>query len=423
MLIENVARAPVSLDSPVNPRAHYDKVLFWVTFGSAVSIVFSIAISQILLGVGLLLAILARRPVNFPPIKLPLALFFALTVLADLVSGHPLAGLPQIRKFFVFGIVVLISTAFQGLTQVRNLFLTWVGVGVLSAIDGFAQVLSRRQEAIRQNWSSYGFYLDDRITGFASHWMTFGAEQMIIFLILLSYLLFACPRSWRPLGWCCACCLWISLMLGLTRSIFLLGVPVGAVYLLSVCRPWTLGLLPLVALVCWAAVPFQVRERIESAISPHGEMDSNAQRYVSRRTGWEMVKAHPWIGLGPEQIKPQFEAYVPPDIPRPLPRGWYGHLHNIYLQYAAERGVPALLCLLWMIGKMLLDFSAVIRKGSVARQHQWVLHGAIAVIAAILAEGFFEHNLGDSEVLTMFLVVTASAYTVIGKEGVVCASR
>ena len=33
-----------------------------------------------------------------------------------------------------------------------------------------------------------------------------------------------------------------------------------------------------------------------------------------------------------------------------------------------------------------------------------MLCGALAVIAAVLAEGFFEHNLGDSEVLTMFLV-------------------
>ena len=32
------------------------------------------------------------------------------------------------------------------------------------------------------------------------------------------------------------------------------------------------------------------------------------------------------------------------------------------------------------------------------------------MILATLAEGFFEYNLGDSEVLTMFLVVVACAY-------------
>jgi putative inorganic carbon (HCO3(-)) transporter len=38
------------------------------------------------------------------------------------------------------------------------------------------------------------------------------------------------------------------------------------------------------------------------------------------------------------------------------------------------------------------------------------LHAGIAVILAILAEGFLEYNLGDSEVLTLFLAATAFGY-------------
>jgi len=94
-----------------------------------------------------------------------------------------------------------------------------------------------------------------------------------------------------------------------------------------------------------------------------------------------------------------------------LPRGWYGHLHNIYIQYAAERGLPALAALLWLIGRMLADFRRGLRR--VAREARFVLHGAVAVILAILAEGFFEHNLGDSEILTMFLTVIACGYVCI----------
>jgi hypothetical protein len=45
-----------------------------------------------------------------------------------------------------------------------------------------------------------------------------------------------------------------------------------------------------------------------------------------------------------------------------------------------------------------------------------VLHGAIAVILAILAEGFLEYNLGDSEVLTLFLAVVGFGY--VAKETV-----
>jgi putative inorganic carbon (HCO3(-)) transporter len=238
--------------------------------------------------------------------------------------------------------------------------------------------------------------------------------------MLLSFLFFACPGRWRWPAACCAAVLWVSLMLGLTRSIFLLGVPVGVIYLLLAFRPWTLALIPLLSTVSYIAMPFQVRERVWSVVAPHGDMDSNTFRSVTRRTGWEMVRAHPWFGIGPEQIRPQFSAYVPPGIPRPLPPGWYGHLHNIYLQYAAERGVPALCFLMWMIGRMVNDFLRAIRSGIVSLEYRYIIQGAIAVIGAVLTAGFFEYNLGDSEVLTMFLVVTTAAYVTIRAGGETC---
>jgi O-antigen ligase len=125
-----------------------------------------------------------------------------------------------------------------------------------------------------------------------------------------------------------------------------------------------------------------------------------------------MIRAHPWLGLGPEQVKYQFDRWVPADD-RPLPVGFYGHLHNIYLQYAAERGIPVLLVLLWLIGQVLWDFGAALRRKAADPEARFVLQGAIAAIIAILAEGFLEYNLGDSEVLTLFLAVVAFGYVAI----------
>ena len=108
-------------------------------------------------------------------------------------------------------------------------------------------------------------------------------------------------------------------------------------------------------------------------------------------------------------MKYQFDRWVPASA-LPLPVGYYGHLHNIYLQYAAERGLPTLAIFLWMIAKILWDFAVALRRKLIAPEGRFVLHGAIAVILAILAEGFAENNLGDSEVLTMFLAVVAFGY-------------
>ena len=188
-------------------RSHYAGALFCVAFASAASIIFSIAVSQILLGIGLLLIVLGQvmpgRPrLFFPPIKLPLALFFA----RDDYCRSPVraSAWPAFRRSASSSCSAswCSSRALSGMQRnLRNLLVAWVGIAVFSAADGFVHVFARRQEALRLKWNTYDYFLDDRITGFASHWMTFGAEQMIVLLMLISFLLFACPRGWRALGW------------------------------------------------------------------------------------------------------------------------------------------------------------------------------------------------------------------------------
>ncbi|MGA7408876.1 MAG: hypothetical protein WBW33_00230, partial [Bryobacteraceae bacterium] len=82
------------------------RAALYATLGSAVSILFSIALSQFLLGLALVLLLASKQQRRFPPILLHLGLFVLLTVIAVALSVNPVAGLVQIRKFFVFGIVL-----------------------------------------------------------------------------------------------------------------------------------------------------------------------------------------------------------------------------------------------------------------------------------------------------------------------------
>src|SRR6185503_17933403 len=95
--------------------------------------------------------------------------------------------------------------------------------------------------------------------------------------------------------------------------------------------------------------PPVIRDRFDSLLHPKN-VDSNAFRIVTWRTGLRMIESHPLLGLGPEIPRIQFDQWVPADIPRPLPEGSYIHLHNLYLQYAAERGIPTMLCMMWALG-------------------------------------------------------------------------
>jgi putative inorganic carbon (HCO3(-)) transporter len=171
---------------------------------------------------------------------------------------------------------------------------------------------------------------------------------------------------------------------------------------------------PVVVALAYLLSPPATRDRFNSIFQPHGDTDSNRHRYVTFWTGVEMTKAHPWFGIGPEQIRRQFDSYLPATIRRPLPVGYYGHLHNIYIQYAAERGIPALLFMLWLVGLTIWDCArGIVRIGRVRSQELFVLHGTIAVIIGILVGGIFEFNLGDSEVLMMFVSVLGLGYAAL----------
>jgi O-antigen ligase len=385
---------------------------FYLAIASAAVILVSIAASQILLALSLVALFAGGGPIRFPPFRLPLALFFVITVAAALASGDPLGAMPQIKKFFVFAIVLVIYSTFEGMLQVRALVIAWAAVASLSAAVGIAQFVHRWQEALREQANNYDFFLYGRITGFASHWMTFGGEEMIALLMLASFLLFSNQRKFNVFGWPMLALLLAAVTLGMTRSVFLLGVPLGLGYLLWSRRRVLLIAAVAVGAIGIAASPRAIQERAVSAVQPHGE-DSNAHRAVCRIAGWEMVRAHPWLGLGPEQVGKQFNRYVPASVARPSPAGWYGHLHNIYLQYAAERGIFGLLAVLWLIAKVMRDFIVFLRNGAPGLEVRAILHGAIAVILSVLAEGFFEYNLGDSEVLTLFLSVIACGYVAI----------
>jgi putative inorganic carbon (HCO3(-)) transporter len=394
-------------------KPYWDRAPFYLTCGALLSILFSIAVSQILLGLALAALLFSSERMRLPPIKLPLALFVAATVISLLYSGHVREGTPQIRKFFVFLILLLVYSTFRNIAEIRAITLLWVAIATLAALRSLFQFWQKYREAEALHRNFYEYYIAQRITGFMSHWMTFGAEEMIVLLLLAAYLFFSKQRRWKVAGWVCASVLGISMVLGLTRSIFLLGFPVGLLYLCWFWHKWVVAAAPVVAVLMLLVAPAVFQERVKSIVQPHGQMDSNEHRLVTARTGVAMIRAHPWLGLGPEQVKYQFDQWVPSDVARPLPEGYYGHLHNIYLQYAAERGVPAMLAMLWMIGKVLWDFARALRGKLGATEARFILHGAIAVILAILAEGFLEYNLGDSEVLTLFLAVVGFGYVAI----------
>ena len=84
------------------------------------------------------------------------------------------------------------------------------------------------------------------------------------------------------------------------------------------------------------------------------------------------------------------------------------HLHNVPVQIAAERGLPALAAWLCFIAVASIDLTRLLRRS----RHKCLPAAALAAIAGMLAAGLFEYNFGDSEFLMLFLVLITLPYAV-----------
>lgn len=364
----------------------------------------SIAASQICLGAAVALWLAARKPFEMPPLKGPLLFFMAWTVLAAIVSLDHYAALPQIKKMLGFAMLPVIYTLFRTTSAARRLMEGWFAIGFITVSVSFVQFYLKWRESISRGEPFLQGYLGDRITGLMSHWMTFSETTVLILVVLSSYVLFG-DRARRGRALWSLVMVWLALgiVLSWTRSAWIATVVV-AVYFVWFWKPRLLWLAPLALIGLPFAASRSVTTRVDS-------------RVIMWRTGARMIQDHPWFGVGPERVGPTFMDYLPPDVPKELPPAYYAHLHNTFVHYAAERGLPIVLALLWLFGKVLWDMSRALRRAPPGpSDERFLLHGAIAATMALLIVGMSNVSMGDSEVLGAWLGVVAVGYRAAQKQ-------
>jgi O-antigen ligase len=349
-------------------------------------------------------------------VTIPLGLFLCWTLLALAFSPDPAFGLPSIRKpALVYLVLLVVYSSVRTIPQAKWLVVCWIAVGTFTAGRGLFQYAADVAGARAAHRDFYTYYIADRIRGFMSHWMTFSGQELFVLLMLVAFLLFAPNvRRWSWLWVPCALIVGMALVLSDTRSIWIATLVAGF-YLFWEWRRWTALALPAMAVVAMLISP-HVRERALSLIQPHGETDSNQHRIIVWRTGWQMIKGHPLFGVGPEEIRKQsvFDEWMPSDIHKPLPEGNYQHLHNIYIHYAAECGIPAAVFLTAALVLPLVDFRRALQRLAPGRSDErFLLQSGIAAVIGTAVSGVFEKNLGDTEVLTMYLAIMCLGYVAV----------
>ena len=373
---------------PVLPPAPLERAACLALLAFAAALQVSIAAADILLTIATLLwlGLLIRNNERFevPKMFWPLAAYGVATLIASIFSVDPRVSLIDSKQLVLLVIVPLVYRLLRGRRALLAVDIV-ITVGALSATLGIVQYLILNFD-----------HLGRRPQGVLGLYMTYSGLLMLVLCAAVSRVMFAKHhRAWAALvlpG------LVFALLFTFTRSAWVGAcVGIGLLFLLRDFR--LLGLLPVVLGLFLAFAPAALTARLYSTFSLTDP--SNMDRVAMMKSGFHIIKDDPLTGVGPDMIIQVYPGYRDKNAVNQL----NPHLHNVPLQIAAERGLPALAVWIWFIATLVRDF--------LRRRHAdfpSLSNTGIAVIGAMLAAGLFEYNFGDSEFLMMFLVLVTLPY-------------
>jgi O-antigen ligase len=366
-------------------RDWLDDAGFWTLASCAGALQVSIAAAQILLAVALVIfavaVVIGRRPIEAPAFFLPLVAYAGLSLVAAVFSVDPRASLIDSKQLLLFLVVPAVVWLARGPRRSNLIVLVIITVGAAEAVHGIYQYAILKYD-----------FLGRRPQGAMSHYMTYSGLLMLVACAAVARLLFhRTERTWPALV---LPALAVALAVTFTRSAWI-GACVAAAVLLALKDFRLVAALPVVAALFVAFAPVRLTDRVYSMFDLNDP--TNRDRVAMMRAGVRIIRDHPLTGAGPDTILAIYPRYRDEGAVQAV----NPHLHNVPMQIAAERGLPALAAWIWFVAALLVDLARRFRAGRAAA----LAATALAATVSMLAAGLFEHNFGDSEFLMLFLVL------------------
>jgi O-antigen ligase len=306
--------------------------------------------------------------------------YAGMTLVSAAFSFDRLESFIDSKQLYLFLIVPVVYDLARG-GRTKTVVDVIITVGALAAAYGIIQYGMLHFDSLRL-----------RPRGTMGHYMTYSGTLMLVIGVAAARIVYGVrDRVWPSLV---MPALVVALTLTFTRSAWV-GVCVG-VSLLFILKDFRLtGLIPVIVALLFALAPDRITDRIMSVFDLRDP--TSRDRVAMLQTGAAMVKDHPLTGVGPNMVERLYTQYRDASgVQSKNP-----HLHNVPVQIAAERGLPALAVWLGFIGVLATGVFRIFRRS----QDRVLAASALAAIAAMLAAGMFEYNFGDSEFLMLFLVL------------------
>ena len=353
-------------------------------FGVAAFTQVSIAVAQSLLVIALIcwlsLVVVRRERIEIPTFFYPLLAYAGWTLVSAAFSSDPRASFADCKQLALFLIVPATYRLVQG-PRASTLTTVIMSVGAATAAFGIFQYGLLHYDQLSQ-----------RPQGTLGHYMTYSGLLMLVIGTAVAKLLFdERDRIWPALV---MPALLLAVALTSTRMAWV-GVCAAAAVLLIIKDFRLLAVLPIVGAITFAAAGPAITHRLMSMFDANDP--TRRDRIAMLLEGQHMVRDHPVVGVGPnmvETVYPQYRVSMAVEKINP-------HLHNVPMQIAAERGLPALALWVGFIGVLVTGLYARVRQ----KPQRTLAAIGLASVTGMLAAGLFEYNFGDSEFLMLFLLL------------------
>jgi O-antigen ligase len=327
-----------------------------------------------------------------PAFFVPLLALAGWTLVSSAFSSEPGESLFRSRQLLYYLIVPLTLRVARG-PRAMTILNVIIAVGAMSALVGLVQYLV------------WGFDENHRPHGMLGHYMTYSGLLMLVLTAAVARLAFRAGEWIWPAVAVPALC--VALAASQSRNAYV-GTLL-AVACLLVLRNWKLLVAVPIFLVLFGLFG-PLRDRALSSFDAKNA--TNRDRISMLKSGLAMIADHPIVGVGANMVPKEYLAkYKRPDAVDP--EGGAGstraHLHNVPVQLAAERGLPALAAWLWFVIVAFRDLLRQARRGPA----QTLAAAGLAALVAAVSAGMFEHNFGDSEFLMLFLGLLALPFAAV----------
>jgi O-antigen ligase len=343
------------------------------------------------------------------PLTPPFLLLVALTLLSAAFSGNPGWSFWMARDTLRIATFYLVLWYTRDSAHALRLWQGFLVALTVMACYGLAQayLCGTPTGLLPPEWVTAICPHPSRVRGPFSIYMTFGGVLLLGALFFVAYL---ANVSWRRVWWMvpAGAITVTALAFTYSRNAWL-GLAAGTLGLVATTRRTARIVLVLVllGLLVAAITPGAVMDRIRSIANPQDA--TIRDRVAMWRAGLGMIADHPFLGVGPGQVRAWYPHYRRPEAVRPST----GHLHNSPVQIAAERGLPALAVWIWLWMVFFREGVRILaRVGPDRPRDRALVCASLGGVSGFLVAGLFEHNFGDSEVVMLVYALMALPFIV-----------